>query len=82
MFKRNEDGNLVFESLDFEIMVSEILENTPPSNRKDLEWMVKKMVDSVQLVAWEYWNDEFPDEDEWEDLYYELQCLNIYFIRR
>lgn len=72
MFNRNEDGGMSFKRLDFEIMVSEILEDTPPKNRKELEWMIKRMVDGIQLVAWEYWNEEFPDEDEWEDLYYEL----------
>ena len=70
MFKRNENGGLSFMRLDFELMIADILENTPPKNRKDLDWMVKMMVDSVQLVAWEHWNDEFPDEDEWEDVYY------------
>lgn len=70
MFNRNEKGQLVFQTLDFELMIADILENTPPKNRKDLDWMVKKMVDGVQLVAWEYWKDEFPEEDEWEDVYY------------
>lgn len=70
MFYRNDDGNITFKSLDFEIMVADMLENTPPSGRKDLDWMVKQMIDSIQLVAWEYWRDEFPEEDEWEDLYY------------
>ena len=70
MFNRNEKGHLVFQTLDFELMISDILENTPPKNRNDLDWMVKRMVDSVQLVAWEYWKDEFPEEDEWEDVYY------------
>ena len=70
MFNRNEKGQLVFQTLDFELMITDILENTPPKNRKDLDWIVKRMVDSVQLVAWEYWKDEFPEEDEWEDVYY------------
>ena len=70
MFNRNEKGHLVFQTLDFELMIADILENTPPKNRNDLDWMVKRMVDSVQLVAWEYWKDEFPEEDEWEDVYY------------
>ena len=72
MFNRNEKGQLVFQTLDFELMISDILENTPPKNREDLDWMIKKMVDSVQLVAWEYWKDEFPEEDEWEDVYYPI----------
>lgn len=70
MFNRNEKGQLVFQTLDFELMITDILENTPPKNREDLDWMIKKMVDSVQLVAWEYWKDEFPEEDEREDVYY------------
>jgi hypothetical protein len=70
MFNRNEEGKLVFQNLDFEIMIADMLENTHPSKRQYLDWMVKQMVDSIQLVAWEYWKDEFPDEDEWEDLYY------------
>lgn len=70
MFYRNDDGNITFENLKFEIMVADLLEKTPPSGRKDLDWMVKQMIDSIQLVAGEYWKDEFPEEDEWEDLYY------------
>jgi hypothetical protein len=70
MFNRNEKGQLVFQTLDFELMIADILENTPPKNREDLDWMIKKMVDSIQLVAWEYWKEEFKEEDEWEDVYY------------
>jgi hypothetical protein len=70
MFNRNEEGRLVFQVLDFELMIADILENTPPKNRKDLDWMVKQMIDSIQLTAGEYWEDEFPDEEEWEDVYY------------
>lgn len=70
MFYRDEKDKLVCKRLDFELMIADILENTPPKNRSDLDWMVKTMVDSIQLVAWEYWEDEFPDEEEWEDVYY------------
>lgn len=70
MFYRDEKDKLVFKRLDFELMIADMLENTPPKNRSDLDWMVKKMVDGIQLVAWEYWQDEFPDEEEWEDVYY------------
>ena len=70
MFYRDEKDKLVFKRLDFELMIADMLENTPPKNRSDLGWMVKKMVDGIQLVAWEYWKDEFHDEEEWEDVYY------------
>ena len=69
MFKRNENGKLRFERLDFEVMVADMLEETPPKDIKDLRWMVKCMIESVQLVAWEYTQDEFADE-EWEDVFY------------
>ena len=70
MFYRDKKDKLVFKQLDFELMIADMLENTPPKNRSDLDWMVKQMVDGIQLVAWEYWEDEFPDEEEWEDVYY------------
>jgi len=70
MFYRDEKDKLGFKRLDFEVMIADILENTPPKNRSDLDWMVQKMVDGIQLAAWEYWQDEFPDEEEWEDVYY------------
>ena len=70
MFYRKEEDRLIFNKLNFEIMIADMLEKTPPKNRSDLNWMVQKMVDSIQLVAWEYWKDEFPEEDEWEDMYF------------
>lgn len=69
MFKRNENGKLQFERLDFEILIRDMLEQTPPKDTKDLKWMIKCMISSVQLVAWEYANEEFEDE-EWEDIAY------------
>ena len=69
MFSRNENGRLRFERLEFERMVADMLEQTPPKDTQDLRWMVKCMVESIQLVAWEYTNDEFEDE-EWEDAFY------------
>ena len=72
MFTRNENNNLVFNTLDFEIFIADALESTPPKNRKELEWMTKCMVDSVQLVVREYHKDNSLDEDEWEDLYLPL----------
>lgn len=72
MFHRNENGNLVFDRLDFEIMIGDIIDDISPKNVKDLEWMVKKMVGAVQLCAWEYVNDSDDIEDEWEDVFYEV----------
>lgn len=69
MFTRNENGKLRFERLDFEIMVADMLEQTPPKDMRDLRWMVKVLVESTQLVAWEYANDNLDDE-EWEDVFY------------
>lgn len=71
MFYRNEKGTLTFNRLDFEIMIGDIIDDSSPENIKDLEWMVKKMVDAVQLCAWEYVQDSDIIEDEWEDIYYE-----------
>lgn len=71
MFYRNEDGKLFFKKLDFEIMIADIIDAVEPKNIKDLEWMVKKMVDAVQLCAWEYVNYTDEIEDEWEDVYCE-----------
>lgn len=68
MFKRNENDKLRFERLDFELMIADVLEETPPKDMKDLRWMVKCMIESVQLVAWEYTQDELGDE-EWEDVF-------------
>lgn len=70
MFKRNEKGNLVFDKLDFEIFIGDILEDANPKNMDDLKWMVAKMIDAVQLCAWEYVQDSEDIEDEWEDIYY------------
>ena len=71
MFYRDENGGLTFKTLDFEIMIADIIDAIEPKNMKDLEWMVKRMVDSIQLCAWEYTNDSEDIEDEWEDIYYE-----------
>lgn len=71
MFYRSENGNIGFKKLDFEIFIADIIDGIEPKNMKDLEWMVKKMVDAVQLCAWEYANDSDDIEDEWEDIFYE-----------
>lgn len=70
MFKRNEKGNLVFDRLEFEILIADIIEDTEPKTMDDLKWMVAKMIDATQLVAWEYVQDSEYIEDEWEDIYY------------
>lgn len=71
MFYRNEKGALTFNRLDFEILIGDIIDDVSPENIKDLEWMVKKMVDAVQLCAWEYVQDSDNIEDEWEYIFCE-----------
>ena len=71
MFYRNEKGSLTFKNLDFRIMIDDIIYDVEPKNMKDLEWMVKRMVDVIQLSAWEYVNDCDDIEDEWEDIFCE-----------
>ena len=70
MFKRNEKGNLVFDKLEFEILIADIIEDTEPKDVDDLKWMVAKMIDAIQLCAWEHVQDREDIEDEWEDIYY------------
>lgn len=71
MFSRNESGRLKFNRLDFEIMIGDIIDNIEPKNIDDLNWMVKCMVGSIQLCAWEYVEESNDIEDEWEDIFYE-----------
>lgn len=70
MFTRSENGRLTFEKLNFEIMIGDIIEDVSPDSVEDLEWMVTKMVDAIQLCAWEYVNESDDIEDEWEDVFY------------
>ena len=70
MFTRSKNGRLTFEKLNFEIMIGDIIEDISPDSIEDLEWMVTKMVDAIQLCAWEYVNDSDDIEDEWEDVFY------------
>ena len=70
MFERNEKGNLVYKVLDFEIMIADIIESTEPKNMKDLQWMVSRMIESIQTCAWEYTNESDDIEEEWEDVFY------------
>ena len=72
MFERKENGRLTFNRLEFEVMIADFLEETPPKDRGELEWMTKVMVDSLQLAVWEYANDNLNLEDEGEDLFMEL----------
>ena len=70
MFERNEKGKLVFKRLDFEIMIGDIFEDISPDNIDDLNWMVEKMIDSIQLCAHEYVQDSESIEEYWEDVFY------------
>lgn len=70
MFTRSENGRLTFEKLNFEIMIGDIIEDISPDSIEDLEWMVTKMVDAIQLCAWEYVDESDDIEDEWEDVFY------------
>lgn len=72
MFERKENGHLVFNRLEFECMIADFIESMPPKDKKELEWMTKMMVDSLQLAVWEYANDNMNLYDEWEDLFLEL----------
>ena len=71
IFYRNEKNNLIFNRLDFEISIADVIDEVEPKNIKDLEWMVKKMIESIQLCAWEYVNDSDDIKEEWEDIFYE-----------
>lgn len=70
MFEYNENGRLHFNKLDFEIFIGDVIEDVSPDNMDDLRWMVEKMVDAVQLCAYEYVQESDDIEDEWEDVYY------------
>lgn len=70
MFYRNEKGKLVFNRFDFEIFIADIIESIEPKNMKDLNWMIKMMIESTQLCASEYVDECDDIEDEWEDVYY------------
>lgn len=71
MFKRNENGRLQFDRLEFECMISDILCEIEEKNESDLKWMVKCLIDSLQLVAWEHATEDM-EIDEWEDLFYPI----------
>lgn len=71
MFTKNENDKLRFNRLDFEIMISDIIDDIEPKNIDDLNWMVRCMIESIQLCAWEYVEESNDIEDEWEDIFYE-----------
>lgn len=70
MFERKETGKLLFKRLDFEIMIGDIIDDIKPTTKEDLEWMIAKMIDSIQLCAFEYVNDSGDIDEEWEDVFY------------
>jgi len=71
MFTRNENGRLIFNWLNFEIMIDDVFEAVAPADIQELEWMVKNMVNSIQKCASEYVEESEMIEDEWEDVFYE-----------
>jgi hypothetical protein len=70
IFYINENGRLTFDRLDFEMFVADVIEHVEPKNIKDLKWMAKMMIESIQLCASDYVYDSDDIEDEWEDVYY------------
>lgn len=68
-FERNEKGKLRFNRLDFEIMIGDEIEAIQPKTKEDLEWIVSRMIDSIQLCAYEYVEDCDAIDEEWEDVY-------------
>lgn len=72
MFERNKENKLCFKPLEFEVMVHNLLEQTPPKNKKELVFMIRGMIDSIQIVAQEHFYDNFENQGEWEDIYCEM----------
>lgn len=72
MFTRNENGRLIFNWLNFEIMIDDVFEAVAPADIEELEWMVKNMVNSIQKCASEHVEESEMIEDEWEDVFYEV----------
>jgi hypothetical protein len=71
-FERSEDDRLIFKQLDFQVMVHNLLETTPPKSKKELEFIISGIIDAIQTVAFEHYNDNFPCQYEWEDIYIRL----------
>ena len=70
MFERNEKGRLVFKRLDFEIFIEDIFKDISPENMDDLQWMTERMIESIQLCAYEHAQENENIEEEWEDVFY------------
>lgn len=70
VFERDKDGRLVFKALGFEVMMHNLIEDTPPKSKADLEFMIMQIVDTIQTVAFDHYKDNFDNQDEWEDIYY------------
>lgn len=71
MFHRNIKGKLVFEKLNFEIVISDMIESAKPKDMGELKWMVKNMVNSIQTCAFEYASESEEIGEEWEDIFFE-----------
>ena len=71
MFTRNENGRLIFNWLNFEIMIDDVFEAVAPADIQELEWMVKNMVNSIQKCSSEYVEESEMIEDEWYDVFFE-----------
>lgn len=70
MFHRIKE-NLVFEKLNFEIVISDMIESAKPKDMRELKWMVKNMVNSIQTCAFEYASESEEIGEEWEDVFFE-----------
>ena len=67
MFSRSEKEKLVFNRLNFAFMIYEFIEEAKPKNMHELQWIIGKMIDEMQLCASDYW--EGTDSAEaWEDV--------------
>ena len=68
MFTRNEKGRLVFDRLNFSLMIGEFIEEARPKDIHELEWIIGKMIDEMQLCASDYSEECDAIEPEWEDI--------------
>ena len=67
MIRRNERGRLVFESLDFECMIDDMLSAAGIDNMSDLKWVIERMHGCLETTAYDYC--ESAELGEWEDAY-------------
>lgn len=70
MFHRIKE-NIVFEKLNFEIVISDMIESAKPKDMRELKWMVKNMVNSIQTCAFEYASESEEIGEKWEDVFFE-----------